>query len=302
MSGRSRRHHFVPKALQRHFSENRKNIWFTSCDDLGKYSKPEWRNISSTFQRHDFYTVIDDSGVPSDQVEKEFYEKVDDYLGDLLSEIHHSLDLSQNPVFEGEVLESLQNLFMVLATRTAHSLTGAGHDDFKQGIEFVNKIIERISEVDPDSLELKRYQDTLEDSRKLISFGRNIRVRAMTTRLPRAEKELRNYQARIAVSHGSHSFILHGRAVYRIGNGSSNGILSPTCELWLPISTKRAIILLRDPSGNIPLICTVGREQMRELNLHAVSLGSDLGSRSEKLLVSLIGKHKRDASWQNKQA
>ncbi len=201
------------------------------------------------------------------------------------------------PVFEGWVLESLQNLFMALATRSTHSLTGASHDDLQQGAEYVNKIIERITEVDLRDNSLKHYEDALADKRKLISLGRDIRVRGMTTRLPRAEAELRNFHARIAVSSGAHSFILHGRMIYRIGNGGSNGLASPTCELWLPISPKRAIILLRDPNGKVPIVCPVGREQMRELNLHALSLDCDLASHSEKLFFSLIGKQKRNASW-----
>lgn len=165
MSGRSRRHHFVPKAIQRYFSENRKNIWFTSCDKFGKYSKPEWRNIESTFQRHDFYTVLNDVGLPTDHVEKEFYGKIDDHLGDLLKELHGTLDSGAMPVFEGWVLESLQNLFMVLATRSTHSLTGSSHDDLQQGAEYVNKIIERITEVDLRDNSLKHYEDALSDKR-----------------------------------------------------------------------------------------------------------------------------------------
>lgn len=292
-----RRHHYVPKSLQKYFTDNGKNIWFSQIACDGKYSGPELRNLVSTFQRHDFYTVIDDNGVPSDSVEREIYGPLDDYLGDLLSEVHGRMDLGETPVFEGEVLESLLDLFIALATRGPLRLTGQDYNDYEQGLTFANQLIEKLVGLDKYHPDIAFYQDTLNNRRKLIDRGRDIRVRATTKGLPKTKNELGNFQARVAVSTGGHSFVLHGRMIYRIGNGGSNGLLCPRCELWLPISSKRALVLLRDPTNRIPFVCQVGREQMREFNSYAVSLGSDLASHSIKLLQSLIPASKRHGIW-----
>jgi Protein of unknown function (DUF4238) len=288
MAKRARHHHFVPKALQRHFCENRRNFWFTTKGSDGRYLKPEWRNIDSTFQRHDFYTILDSSGIPTDEVERNFYEFLDNHLGTLLNEIHDILDRGQIPAFEGEVLESLQNLFVPLVNRTPHSLSGRDHDDVAVGEVFARNVIVGLTERNPHDPELPKFHKMLTNKGELAAQGRTIRVKATTSRYPLIERQLRDFSARVAVSEGKHSFVLHSAMIHRIGNGGPNGLSNPKCELLFPISSKRALVLVRDPVGRIPPICSVSVSQMRSINLNAFSQGCDLASSSEALLSSLI--------------
>jgi hypothetical protein len=155
---RSRHHHYVPKALQRCFSENRKNIWYSAIGENGKYLSPEWRNIDSTFKAFDFYTVLDSEGKPTDAVEKNFYGIIDDHLGTLLQEVHDRFDRGKTPIFKGEQLTSLHHLVLNLASRTPHLGAGNAFDDVEIGRTFASDMISVLESQSKDHPDLHRFR------------------------------------------------------------------------------------------------------------------------------------------------
>ena len=284
---RSRNHHYVPKALQRYFSENQKNIWYSEIDESGDYSSPEYRNINSTFKEFDFYTVLDGEGRPTDKVEKEFYSVIDDYLGALLQEINSLFNSGFTPIFKGEQLSSLHHLVLNLASRTPYLAGGGKFNDVEIGRTYAIDVIEALERKAMDHLEISRFQSMLNDQRSLDIRGKNIRVRGQARLKNGAIAALSDFVVRWAVSSGKHTFILQGSVIHRIGNGVSNGLSSPSCEWWMPISPKRALILLRDPENRVPLVYRISRDHMRKINESAALNRRNLASPSRKLLESL---------------
>lgn len=291
---RSRNHHYVPKALQRYFSENRKNIWYSEIGENGKYLPPELRNIDSTFKAFDFYTVLDSEGKPTDAVEKNFYGTIDDHLGVLLQEIHEGFDRGEIPIFKGQQLNSLHHLILSLASRTPHSGDGNAFDDVEIGRNFASDMISVLESQSKDHPDLQRYRTMLGDQRALNIQGKNIRVRGQALPKNDAINALKDFVVRWAVSDGKQSFVLQSSLIYRIGNGGSNGLVNPNCEWWMPISPKRAIILVRDPENRFPLIYKVPRDHMREINESSVQNRRELASPSRELLISLTRYNETD--------
>jgi Protein of unknown function (DUF4238) len=287
MTRRSRNHHYVPKALQRYFSENRKNLWYSTIGDSGGYLPPEFRNIDSTFMGFDFYTILDEEGKPTDAIEKRFYGAIDDYLGTLLQEIHEGFDRGEIPVFQGEQLESLHHLVLNLASRTPHAGDGNTFDDIEIGRTFANDMISALESQSPDHPDLSRFRTMLGDQRALNLRGKNIRVRGQALPKNQTIDAIKDFVVRWGVSDGNHSFVLQSSVVHRIGNGGLNGLSNPICEWWMPISPKRAIILVRDPQNKLPLVYRIPRDHMREINESSVQSRRELASSSRKLLVSL---------------
>lgn len=288
MAKRSRHHHYVPKALQRYFSENCKNLWYASVDSNGEYVSPELRNIDSTFKGFDFYTVLDENGSPTDSVEKNFYEVLDNHLGALLKEIHDGFDRGDVPVFSGEQLISLHHLILSLASRTPYKGGDAKFDDVEIGKTFAETMISALEAQTPDHPDLQRYRTMLGDQRSFNLQGKNIRVRGQALPKNGTIDAMKDFVVRWAVSDGKSSFILQSSVVCRIGNGGPNGLSNPNCEWWMPISPKRAIILVRDLTHRLPLVYKIPRDHMREINESSVHNRREIASPSRELLLSLI--------------
>lgn len=288
MAGRSRRHHYVPKALQRYFAENGRNLWYTEKASLGKFSVPEYRNISSTFQRHDYYTILD-GGLPSDRIEKQYYALLDDQIANFLSVAHAALNRGLAPIFDQDSLASTQYMVLALASRTPHGPSGQDYDDLALGEEYVNRVILTLKEQNPLHPRLPIFEAMRQDERALRYEGRSIRVLGQIRSKPQTESALSSFDVRWAVANERSSFVLHAAMVYRLGNGRGNGLENPDCEWWVPISPKRVLILLRDPQKRIPLINAISDRKIREINEYGLSLGVGLASYSQKLLASLIG-------------
>ena len=104
--------------------------------------------------------------------------------------------------------------------------------------------------------------------------------------------ELREFQVRWATSEGRHSFVLSSLIAYRIGNGGPNGVSNPNMEIWIPVSPKIAMVLVRDEEGRIPSRNSLDRDKVREVNEYAMRKSRQLASHSEALLVSLVGRNK----------
>lgn len=280
---RAKRHHFVPKALQRAFADGNEQLWYSERDSNRAYGVPEQRNIHSTFQERDFYTVLDRNG-PTDRVGRNFYGPIDDHLAKLLAELGDIFRSGGLPVIEGEPLESLHNLILVLLRRTPAFFKG--HSEVDLGRNVVSQataVMHGAKRVSPQMLDSR-----LSDERLLRRLGRTVRVKAQTFDPMELMKYMREFSIRWAVSAGKHSFLLGDLIVYRVGNGGMNGFDNPQPELWFPISPKRALVLVRDDAGRVPPIVDVGRDWMREFNEFVVSESDRIASSEKSLISSLL--------------
>jgi hypothetical protein len=281
---RSKIHHYVPKVLQRYFRCGKEQIWYSSRQK-GELGAPELRNISSTFQKRNYYTVFK-GNEPSDIVEKEFFGEIDDYLGRVLPEFVSNLEQEIVPTFEGKARSSLDQVVFQLIKRTPDFLKE--YEDEEKGRELIEEELKTALASGVDVVAVDQLQKFLNDSSFLRGFGRHVRVKAQISRSKKVEEMLREFDIRWGRSTGRHSFVLSSQIAYRIGNGGSNGISNSKMEIWMPISPKFALVMLREPDGKIPLIAGVPRDHMREINEYAARNSDSLASHSQRLLSSLV--------------
>ena len=282
---RAKIHHFVPKVLQKYFQSEDGGIWFSEKNNDGKFNRPELRNITSTFKSRDYYTVYE-GGELSDRIERDFYGTIDNRLGDILHEIHSTLDKGLVPTVHGKSLESLQNIVYHLLVRTPEFTSK--NDDYLVGFQLINTVLEEAKSRGLPSEEIEKLNLRLANRAHVRNSGRDIRVKVQALPSEEIMKLLRAYKVRFVISEGRHSFVLSSAAVYRLGNGGSNGLENLKSEFWLPISPKRVLVLVRDVDEKIPLLSSENRDHAREVNEYSVSTSSQIASHSEDLLKSLI--------------
>ncbi|MEC7764141.1 MAG: DUF4238 domain-containing protein [Pseudomonadota bacterium] len=286
MSSRSKRHHFVPKVLQKAFCADGDRIWYAARDATGRYSRPELRNTEKTFWERNLYTVLED-GLPSDIIEKRYFGTLDDYLGKIIPDITKHFANREAPLLTGDDLNGFREAMFVMATRTPDFISS--DDDLVTGRELVQGVLSE-TQGNPElenTPELRKLTRELTDDAILRAYGRNIRVRALVKPNPKIIATLKEFSLRWSIAPERHSYILSSLIAYRIGNGGSNGLGSPSMEMWMPISPKIAAVLVRDPENKIPLAVRDQRDHVREINEFAARKSRQIASDSEKLLTSL---------------
>ena len=284
---RSRHHHIVPKALQKSFCFEGKTLWYCERGADGKFSKPAVRNIGSAFVIFDYNTVLV-GGKPSDIVESQFYGKIDNYLGQLLPSLVAGFKERRVPTFSGKSLTSLQRVIFEMVKRTPDFTKK--NDDIKTGREIVEAELSALDEGDHREGDRVRVVADLNNDVVLRQLGRHARVSATISQMPLVNDALKEFSVRWATIEGKESFILSSLMAYRIGNGGNNGLSNPDMEIWMPISPKVSLVLVRDPLNKIPLRVPEVRDHVRAVNEFAVANSNFIASHSDTLLKSLISR------------
>lgn len=283
---RAKIHHYLPKAIQKYFASEAQQIWYSERKDDGTFSTPELRTIRSTFKERDYYSVYE-SGQLSDRIEREFYGAIDDFLGKFLENVHALLDQGKTPTLSDEALDSIQKVAYHLLVRTPDF--AKKYDDYETGREILERTIVDAIAAGVQADEIAKVSTELKDAAHVRNLGRTVRVKAQAKPTELILESLKNLDVRFAICEGKHSFILPSSGGYRVGNGGPNGLVNPNMEIWLPISPKRALVLLQDPKGRIPILVRENRDHIRKVNLFGVENSGQVASHSEKLLKSLLG-------------
>jgi len=287
MNKRAIKHHIVPQVLQRQFAirGDEQRIWRAKRNKNGNFQSLERKRIAKTFVINNNYTVLENDQ-PSDVVERKFYGPIDDFLGRFLPDVIQTINNGYIPNFSTDSLNSIKEIAIHMAKRTPDFL---GEDN---DIERGRKLVEEILQYTPDVLpteDRKQLEADLTDESRLRDKGRDIRVKATLQNSSRIKETLSQFVPRWAVSQTKHSFILASRMVYRIGNGGPNGLTNPKVEIWMPITPKIALVLLRDPENKVPHIVVDRPQHIRRVNEYAVRESFEVASHSERLLYSLTG-------------
>jgi hypothetical protein len=280
---RSKRHHYVPQALQKYFCNEFGQIWYAKRATLSEqFGKMEPRNTASAFKERNFYTVLSELDKPSDEVEREFYGTVDDQVGKTISEVVAIVNQSYAPQFSGEPLESFKNLVLALHRRSIDITKN--HSELEIGQDIIKSTLADAS---------VRFGLTVEQASEQIRFpdpkqlGRNVRVRAQTVRPDIALQALAPYGVATIVAEGRSSFILGSRMIYRISNGTTDPLGSKNVELWFPVTPRICLVLhALDVVTRKPVVWPGNK--VREVNEHIVSRCHEVGSHSDRLLLSLL--------------
>ena len=278
MSGkRSKRHHHNPIVLQKPFQSKPGKIWYAEKNKDGRFFVFEERNHESAFWERNYNTTIED-GRPSDRLETGFWGAVDDHLGKLVPKIDDALENSTIPLFSGEPLDSLYNLFAALMMRSPDILPD--YDAAEMGREVANQTIELSTELS------EKERTFLNSSDRMVQNGRHIIAMSRVAEPTRVLAALREYEVRFVRSEARSAFILGSRLVYRIGNGGNTHLDNPNTELWLPISPRSTVVLVKS-RPETPHCVEFSRAKVRKFNEYVCRSSSKVGSHSYKLLRSL---------------
>jgi Protein of unknown function (DUF4238) len=290
MSGRSKKHHIVPQTLQKHFAAQDGYVWYSERGADNFFEAPYLQKINKAFVISNYYTV-GLGGELSDRVERDFYGIVDDYLGRTLPQIIAAFGEKQNPIFEGKSLVDLRNVVFEMIKRTPDFIKK--NDDSALGKAVLDATLKSLKE----SADVERTAELNAFVEKNPNFmrelGRTIRVRASIKPSDKVEESLKDFSVRWAFCDSKHSYILTSMMVYRIGNGGSNGLANPNCEVWMPISPKIALVLVRDIQNRIPFKNADDPKHVRAVNEFAASNSKQIASHSKELIESVTGKKAR---------
>lgn len=293
---RSKRHHYVPKALIRKFSPNGKNIYYATRDNTNTgykdnpFKQINFNNIDKTFCEKDLYTIVQNSRL-SDAIEREFYMKFDDGLGKFVTEIIDHLDSGSAPRFYGDALEELRHMFYHMMNRSADWV--ARFNRIELGEKLANDLIKGGLADHPD-LDDHTKRVIMKEPTALKHAGYDLFNRARASRPgERILAELSEMEIRFAKTPEMSSFILPSRGVVPASNGGTTGLGNKKVEMWLPISPRYVMILLRDPFNKIPQMNRLSKAKVKEFNEVAASNSSAVGSNSLQVICRVLGQNYR---------
>ncbi len=290
MPVRSKTHHFVPQILQKRFCFKDNLTWYSRRRGDGSYSTPELIHTKKAFCIDNYYSIIVDEEL-SDSVERKFYGNIDNFLGEFIPAALAAIESNKVPRLSQECLNSARRVIFEMIKRTPDFVRK--YDDVLVGKDIITAALSEGERAGIDADEQADLQSELRDSQKLKELGRSVRVQATIKRSERVESALDEFEVKWAISKSRHSFILSSMMAYRIGNGGSNGLASESVEIWMPISPKVSLVLLKDKKKQIPSLVLESADSIRKFNEFAVRNSSQIASHSQSLIESLTGNKSR---------
>ena len=290
MNKRSKKHHIVPKVLQKYFAAQDGYIWFSERGPDNSFEAPYLQKIDNAFVIKNYYTVGSGEEL-SDVVERKFYGTIDDYLGSMLPRVMTAFAENDIPMFEEEPLVALRRVVFEMIKRTPDFIKG--NDDSTIGKNVV-EATQKDLEANSDHAGIAKLNANIKSNPNFMrEIGRGIRVRATIKPSKKVEATLEDFSVRWAICGPIHSFILTSMMASRIGNGGPNGLSNPNFEIWMPLSPKIALVLLRDEQNRIPIMNTDSREHIRAVNEFGAENSMQIASHSKELIESITGKKAR---------
>ncbi|WP_343314034.1 DUF4238 domain-containing protein [Brucella sp. BE17] len=288
MSGdsRSKQHHYLPKTFQKSFTVDGMGtqVFFSERGEGGLYGDPVIRNIKTTFKKKDLYT-INVEGKKSDILEREYYGPIDENLSKIIPYLNEELTKNRIPVITADTSNKLKILVIEMLKRTPEFGNCESYSDVGR-----NTVLEAINDLSKSASDevIRNLNNMLKDSNLTDLIGKDIIAKAKTLPMTLVDDVLKNYNIRWVRTEGKSSFILSSLCCYRIGNGGSNGLSSMSAEVWMPISPKNCLVLIRDPNKQVPLISFVNGDKVNQVNDHASTYSKQIASHSKALLEAVI--------------
>ena len=197
MSQRSKKHHFVPKVLQKAFRSRPENptfVWYSEKGEDGTYSRPVEKMTDKTFVIANYYSVLGVEDCLSDVVEREYYGQIDAYLGKVLPKIFAVLSAGEIPTFVGEPKDSLIEVVFEMVKRTPDFTKD--YNDTDIGKEIIEASIAQCADLPEHQLEKRRLLNDLGQPEKIKNLGRSTRVKAVIMPSPEMAEVLSKFSVR----------------------------------------------------------------------------------------------------------
>ena len=277
---RSKRHHYIPIALQKNFSCNGRGLWWSRRNETGKFVDCKEVPFESMFLENDLYTVLEE-GRPSDGLEKTFYGKIDGILADVSRELIDSDWTTTIPYISLGQKQLLRAIIIEMARRVPDFLSNADRvlDD-----SLMRARARALCEFPNLEREIENIIDTRFNSREI----RRSILAESRARPPRSALDaIAGYSIHLASPPPKMTFILSSQIVSRVGNRGSGRLGDPRTELWLPVGPRIAIVATKIEKP-WPMHFTMSRQFMRDYNVAAAKRSTSIASSSRTLLESIL--------------
>lgn len=277
--GRSKRHHYIAESFQERFCTTPNSLWYAERNGAEQY-KLERRSPFGCFWVRNLNTILVDD-TPSDLLEKQFWGAVDQDVNDLLQDVDATFDSGNAPHIEGKALQDFKKLFAVVARRSPDATNMPG------STEVGDQYHEMLRDFFLESGHKLRPKHS--DQIWLKQSGRAILAKAKASFPELVFEALNDYSVRWVVPEGNASFVLGSKSVYRAHGKSGSGHLNdPLTELYWPVSPKLALVLIRLPYRDFPLVTILPQQKVRSWNEAICKESVAIASHSKRLLVSLL--------------
>lgn len=281
--GRAKRHHYVPKALQKRFADKTGKVWYCERASLDEgFSRIEHRNRNSCFKKRNLFTILEGVDKPSDKVETDFYGPIDNHFSVLLDEILPSLEAGTVPKFSSAELNFLNSLVAVLFKRSIDTVSLI--DEQEIGDEIRAGILTDFQFVDSTESTNEEISERVPDAK---SLGRQARVGAQISESAEIMRELERYKVVFVRPERKSSFILGSKMIHRIENEFSGSMDSNIIEYWMPVSPKFSMVWINKKS-KIGGIQDFRQQWVRDFNEWVFSQSLAVASHAPKILISLL--------------
>ncbi len=218
---RSKRHHYVPQCIQRHFRGPEGKIWYAERTD-GVFHVPEPRNTKSCFCKKDLNTTIANGNL-SDEVE-DAWGRVDDEIASMLKNIHEILGRGRLPDLTSDALENLRFIAAMLMTRSPEIAPPVAQIEQR----YISKLEEFAGKNGEQSDECRV---NAKDPVRLRQLVNHIRAVALGGVPKSVLEELNSFFPTWAIVHDKSGFILGSKMIYPSGNGELGGLKYHGIEL-----------------------------------------------------------------------
>lgn len=274
-----KRHHFVPKMLQKHFLTDDGGLW--AYDHRRTEQKVWYGKPDNLFLRGHLYSHLNEDGSKDAELENRF-SRLESATAPIIDKILAAARMWRTPqltvseranwdLFLYQQFRRVPDFYASLLTEEQHKGTVEAHiDTFHRKVRPVtNK--ERSDTLDPSNLE-KLYRNLRVSSLKSISrnvlaiiAGRGLAV----CRVPNPKK----------------SFILGSRPVIKLTPPETNDLRDPHVELWLAVAPDVMIGL--GPLDEREVIVDINDRNLRLVNEAVAAQSSQIVGRSMRLVASL---------------
>lgn len=276
---RSKRHHYIAQSFQSRFCEQPDSIWYAERNQFGEFSLDQ-RSPFGCFWVKNLNTILVED-TPSDVLEKQFWGAVDQDLSHFLNRVDASFSSGNAPKIQGKALEDFKILFAVVARRSPDS------SDLPEAVEVGCEYYEKLKTafVETGHTMLAKHHDPIWHRQN----GRAILAKAKASYPRLVVDALRDYSVRWAIPEGSSAFVLGSKFVYRAhGKGGSGHLEDPLTELYWPVSPKLALVLLRLPNKDFPMVTRLSQQRVRLWNEAICRDSIAVASHSKRLISSLF--------------
>lgn len=275
-----KRHHFVPQLLLKRFTNDEGLLYF--------YDKRRPENgvcctgPSNLFVESHFYSELGDDGGQDPWLER-ILAKLESNTEPILQRIIESARKGELPNLSQEEKEIWDYFLYYQWKRVPDSLDRAsGLEDFDAELQRTLDRVEKDFRKLTDE-EWQRFRDP-DYKRKL---RQNVKVDVVARIGPDVLKIIKYKGLGIGViENPKKSFVIGSNPVVKLTYRGQTHLADPSVELWLPISSDIAILLL--PSHKQEKLLPLSDENVRHLNRSILSQSTVVACRSESLIRSLV--------------